>query len=126
MTTTETIDAKLIALLNLLLGSWFLLECNDELIETNVYRHGLKQKLKQLEPELKKIIDKDLNLLWGVDDEAMYGLQEGIKTLFTELSTVRPEQLVGLGELIKRFKQMPDWCMNMLGIQIKESQKIAA
>lgn len=119
------IEPKQIALLNLLLASWLSLECIDELRNTNAYRHLLKQRINALEPELKKIIDQDLNLLWGTDDNAMYGLMEGIKTFLCELATVRPEQIVGLGELLKKFKMMPDWTLNMLGVKIIESEKAA-
>jgi len=116
-------ERKQIALLNMLLAGWFMLETLDELKDTNVYNRLLKQRINQLEPELKKVIDGDLNLLWGVDDNALYSLQNNLKEFFTLFATQRPENIAGFAELVKRFIEMPNWCMNMLGIKVIESER---
>lgn len=117
-------EQKQIALLNMLLASWFMQETIDELKDTSAYNRLLKHRINQLEPELKKVIDGDLNLLWGVDDHALYNLQENMKSFFTLFATQRPENIAGFTELVKRFIDMPEWCMNMLGIKVVQSQEV--
>lgn len=114
-------EKQLHSLLNLLICSWFMQECIDNLKGTTYDTHTLKMRLRQLEPELQKKIDKDLNLLWGTDDSALYDLQDGFRKFIGEFSTMRLENIVGFGELLERFKAMPDWVLHSLGVKIKEA-----
>src|SRR5437868_1006458 len=93
-----------IPILNMLLTAWLMLESIDQLRNTTYNAHQLKLRLNMLETELKKKLDRDLNLLWGTDDEAMYNLQDGIRALIKEFATMRPEYLAGYAELTKRYK----------------------
>lgn len=118
-------NEQLYACLNLLVGSWFLLECIDNLRGTGYDTQQLKARLNQLEPELRKKIDRDLNLLWGVDDQAMYNLQENFRQFVSGFATKRLEHVAGFGELLAQFHMMPELTLHRLGIKIVDSEKQA-
>src|SRR5689334_8947362 len=111
-------DKQKYSLLNLLLAAWFMQQCIDNLRGTTYDTRQLKARMNQLEPELKKIIDRDLDLLWGADSEAMYNLQDGMTKFFALFAEQRVENIAGFAELVERFIAMPTWCMNMLGVKI--------
>jgi hypothetical protein len=117
-------NRQLIILLNYLITSYLLDACMWELRDTTVYRQSLKQKLNAVWAELQPIIDRDLKLLDDTDNEAMWGLMEGMRDLTRELAEVRPEQLVALMHIIRKFKESPDEVMERMEVVIVEPQNI--
>lgn len=88
------------SLMNMLIACSFILDCMDNLRGTSAYKQTFKNKLRQVEPELEKIIDTDLNLLWGADDAALYKLQDGFAKFIAQFQLDRfadktPEQIAG-------------------------------
>jgi hypothetical protein len=122
--TEPTPKRQLIILLNYLLTASLLEACLWELRDTTVYRHSLKAKLNSVRQELTGIVERDLRLLDDTDPEAMFGLMEGMEDLMKVLCAVRPENLVGLMHIVRRFNEMPEWTMNMLGVKVLEPEEI--
>jgi hypothetical protein len=125
-TEPKSPEPLLITLLNYLITSYLLDACMWELKDTTVYRHKLKQALNTVWKELQPVIDRQLTLLDGTDDAAMYGLMEGMRDLTHELATVRPEQLVALMHIIRKFKENPESVMEQMEVKIIEPQEIEA
>jgi hypothetical protein len=117
-------EPLLITLLNYLITSYLLDACMWELKDTTVYRHKLKQALNAVWKELQPVIDRQLTLLDGTDDEAMWSMMEGMKDLTHELATVRPEQLVALMHILRKFKADPEGVMDLMEVKIIEPQEI--
>jgi hypothetical protein len=115
-------EQKQLALLNLLITAFLMLGQLDELKSTNAARHRLKNLINQVVPELEKVIDSDLGLLWGVDDSAMYNLMEHFKGFIHGMATMRTEHIAGLSELLHQWKQHPQLTLYRNGIKIQESQ----
>jgi hypothetical protein len=118
------------ALLNSLNCASLMMACNDYLRTTTAYRHDLKRVLNLTEPVLTKMIDDDLGQLWGVDDAAMYNLQDGLQNFIEQMdirkfATLRPEQLAGVGELLRKFHENPEQVLEQNEILIVESLEAA-
>lgn len=92
-----------ISFLNIVMMSETLLEALEDVKQTHLYRHGLKNKINTLMPELEKVIEKDLGKVWGVDDEAMYRLIDEQRSLIHRLSTCRPEVWSMLNEILDQY-----------------------
>lgn len=117
-------------LLNLLIGSDFVMHCNDALALTSAYKHELKLKINHLQPVITKIIDQDLGLLWECADitQDLYSLQDGIRNLIERLrlhTFIRhePAILVGFGELLDQFHKDPIKTLKRLGIVIEGTEE---
>lgn len=123
-TEPKSPEPLLITLLNYLITSYLLDACMWELKDTSVYRHKLKQALNAVWKELQPVIDRQLTLLDGTDDEAMWSMMEGMKDLTHELATIRPEQLVALMHILRKFKADPEGVMEMMEVKIIEPQDI--
>lgn len=114
-------NKHLLPLINLLMAAWFMQGCIDELRGTNYNAHSLKMRLNQLEPELQARINTDLGKLWGADDKALYSLQDGLKETFQQMTTLKPEHIAAIGEMIKKLKQSPELFLHINGITIQNA-----
>jgi hypothetical protein len=125
-TEPKTFEPKrdLLVLLNVLMGSYFLDEAIYELRHTTYYKQDVKAKANTLVRAITPIIERDLAMLHGADDEAMARLIENLRDTMGEIATLRLEHIAAFGEVTRRFKQSPDAVLDLLGIQIVESVQI--
>jgi len=107
-----------------LLSAWLTQELMDELKQTNAYRHELKKTGKMFARELEKITTDDIPLIWGIDDKAMYALLEYQKEVIQALSTMRPEDIGIVKEMIEMYKAHPRKVLNRLQIKIVTSSEL--
>jgi hypothetical protein len=114
----------LLVLLNVLMGSYFLDEAIYELRHTTYYKQDVKAKANSMAKAVTPIIERDLALLHGADDEAMAMLIENLRDTMGEIATLRLEHIAAYGEVLRRFKADPDSVLDLLGIQIVESVQI--
>jgi hypothetical protein len=102
--------------LNALLVGCEFLELLDKVKEFTIFRHGLKQKVNNLLPELEKHCDQ-LELITGTDDTIMFTLMDR-KNLMKEISCIRPEYKLGLAELLNQFNNAPELVLHRNGVKI--------
>lgn len=122
----------LVALLNMLIAADFLFQTNEFLQDTTAYKHRVKMLLKQLMPELEKIINEDLGLLIGTNENArvIFSLQDGFKNYIEQLQlnrfiTHKPALIAGFGKLTEQFHQMPELVLHRNGIPIVDPQTVS-
>ena len=120
----KPIDPLLITLLNYLLTANLLDACHWQLSKTSVYKQSLKNKLAAVQREIEPVISRELKLLEGTDDQAMFCMLEGMDALMVELASVRPEQLVALMHIVRKLKEDPDEVLRRLEVEIVEEQEL--
>jgi hypothetical protein len=76
-------------------------ETLDDLEETQYYRQSLKIATKKLQIELTKVCDQNIDKLYGIDDETMRVIQDGITEVSKQLATMNPARIAVLGDLLK-------------------------
>lgn len=125
-TTSKTFEPKrdLLVLLNVLMGSYFLDEAIYELRHTTYYKQDVKAKANTLVRAITPIIERDLAMLHGADDEAMARLIENLRETMGEIATLRLEHIAAFGELLRAFKQSPEGVLDRMGIAIIESVQV--
>jgi uncharacterized protein YjgD (DUF1641 family) len=126
MTNQQPPRRQLILLLNYLITSYLLDACIYELKDTSVFRQKLKKSLNDVWREIQPVIDRDLKLLDGTDDAAMWNMMEGMRDLMAELADMRPENLVGLMHLVRQYKGDPEAFLSKNDIVILEPQELVA
>lgn len=104
--------------LQVLLTLAFLQELMDELSGTSAYNHSLKQAAKRLQSELDKVINRDISMIWGVDDGTMYKHIEYLKGLITELSTINADDNGIVALIIKSYKEDKEAVLEALNIKL--------
>lgn len=125
-TTSKNFEPKrdLLVLLNVLMGSYFLDEAIYELRHTTYYKQDVKAKANTLVRAITPIIERDLAMLHGADDEAMARLIENLRETMGEIATLRLEHIAAFGELLRAFKQSPEGVLDRMGIAIIESVQV--
>lgn len=111
-------EKEAIACLNAIFSGWQLLECLDVIADTSLYRHSLKLRMRQLMPELEKLVD-EIAMFFDVDPHAMNNLIEHKKELNLKIIAMRPENQAGLNELLAAFFNAPELTLHRLGIKIE-------
>ena len=104
--------------LQTLLTLAFLQELMDELSDTSAYNHSLKQAAKRLQSELDKVINRDMGMVWGVDDDSLYNHIEYLKGLITELSTINADDNGIVDLILKSYKEDKEAVLEALNIRL--------
>lgn len=109
--------------LQILLTLAFLQELMDKLSGTSAYNHSLKQSAKRLQSELDKIINRDMSMVWGVDDDSLYKHIEYLKGLISELSTITADSNGIIALMIQSYKAQPEAVCEALNIKLLTNTK---
>lgn len=88
----------------MLVLSQTILELNDKMASTDHFRHGLKMHSNGLSKELIKIIEKDMDDVWGVADETLYNIMTAQKNLAVTISDIPLDLFPELLEVILEWK----------------------
>lgn len=76
-------------------------EAMDDLQDTNFYRQDVKKASKNMERKLTRVLDNEIANMWGIDEETMRSIQDGITEVAKELATMDPVRIAMLGQLFK-------------------------
>jgi len=115
-------EQESILILNALLVGYEFVESLDKIQGLSFYQKGLKQKVDTLLPSLEKFADQ-LNVIFGVDDKAMFDILDKKKELMKKIALLRPENKAGLNELLDLFFQSPELLIHRNGIKLIENGK---
>lgn len=114
----QLVESYQITYLNALMTMFCLIQELDALRATDAYKQKIKNLSIALVKELEKEVDKDLGLLWGTDDPAMYNLLENKKLMLRKMATMRTEYVAGLGQLFEQWERHPELVLHRNGIPI--------
>lgn len=94
--------------LNLIIGCSLVIEYLDQLKHTQVYRQGIKHHAKGLSEELEKLLKTDLSKVYSQDEDICVALMKEFENIVKHISTVRPDELMLISQLITAYKQDPE------------------
>jgi len=97
-----------------------LLSLMDELKETKYYRHDLKNRINLLIPELEKVVAAELESLWSkiTDHKGITELFKDQENLMKEIICHYTNDFPILTEILKTFRENPEFVMNKLEINL--------
>ena len=107
--------------LQMLLTCILLQEQCDLLKNTNVYRHELKQAAKRLEKELNKVTGGDVDLIVGINDNALYHQMDYQKDLIREIASIKAEDNGIIAKIIQQYKKYPDEILEACKIKLVDT-----
>jgi ribosomal protein S20 len=104
-------------LITALVASQILHESLDDLQNTNFYKTSLKNSCKRFETQISKVCDNYINTIWEKDEEISRMVEEGILEISKKLSSLEPDKIAYIGELIKAVDK------NKIEIKIIKDEK---
>jgi hypothetical protein len=103
------ITAEQITYLKSIILSQLLLEANESLVNTNVYKQSLKQQINRMNGILEPIVRQEFDGVYNSDPEMTTNILNKIESLVDKISSYQIEELVILEAVVEKYENNKEW-----------------
>ena len=109
MSEQGKITAEQITYLKSIILSQLLLEANESLFNTNVYKQSLKQQINRMNGILEPIVRQEFDGVYNSDPEMTTNILNKIESLVDKISSYQIEELVILEAVVEKYENNKEW-----------------
>tara|TARA_B110000971_G_scaffold52714_1_gene53539 strand:+ start:15204 stop:15572 length:369 start_codon:yes stop_codon:yes gene_type:complete len=109
MSEQGKITAEQITYLKSIILSQLLLEANESLVNTNVYKQSLKQQINRMNGILEPIVRQEFDGVYNSDPEMTTNILNKIESLVDKISSYQIEELVILEAVVAKYENNKEW-----------------
>ena len=109
MSEQGKITAEQITYLKSIILSQLLLETNESLVNTNVYKQSLKQQINRMNGILEPIVRQEFDGVYNSDPEMTTNILNKIESLVDKISSYQIEELVILEAVVEKYENNKEW-----------------
>ena len=109
MNKQEQITAEQVTYLKSIILSQLLLEANESLVNTNVYKQSLKQQINRMNGILEPIVRQEFDGVYNSDPEMTTNILNKIESLVDKISSYQIEELVILEAVVDKYENNKEW-----------------
>ena len=109
MNEQEKITAEQITYLKSVILSQLLLEANESLVNTTVYKQSLKQQINRMNGILEPIVRQEFDGIYNSDPEMTTNILNKIESLVDKISSYQIEELVILEAVVAKYENNKEW-----------------
>ena len=109
MNKQEQITAEQITYLKSVILSQLLLEANESLINTNVYKQSLKQQINRMNSILEPIVREEFDGIYKSDPEMTTNILNKIESIVNKICSYQIEELVILEAVVDKYEDNKEW-----------------
>ena len=109
MNEQEQITAEQVTYLKSIILSQLLLEANESLVNTNVYKQSLKQQINRMNGILEPIVRQEFDGVYNSDPEMTTNILNKIESLVDKISSYQIEELVILEAVVDKYENNKEW-----------------
>jgi hypothetical protein len=109
MNKQEKITAEQVTYLKSIILSQLLLEANESLVNTNVYKQSLKQQINRMNGILEPIVRQEFDGVYNSDPEMTTNILNKIESLVDKISSYQIEELVILEAVVEKYENNKEW-----------------
>jgi len=109
MSEQGKITAEQITYLKSIILSQLLLEANESLVNTNVYKQSLKQQINRMNGILEPIVRQEFDGVYNSDPEMTTNILNKIESLVDKISSYQIEELVILEAVVEKYENNKEW-----------------
>ena len=109
MNKQEQITAEQVTYLKSIILSQLLLEANESLVNTNVYKQSLKQQINRMNGILEPIVRQEFDGVYNSDPEMTTNILNKIESLVDKISSYQIEELVILEAVVEKYENNKEW-----------------
>lgn len=109
MNEQEQITAEQVTYLKSIILSQLLLEANESLVNTNVYKQSLKQQINRMNSILEPIVRQEFDGVYNSDPEMTTNILNKIESLVDKISSYQIEELVILEAVVEKYENNKEW-----------------
>ena len=109
MNEQEQITAEQVTYLKSIILSQLLLEANESLVNTNVYKQSLKQQINRMNGILEPIVRQEFDGVYNSDPEMTTTILNKIDSIVSKIASYQIEELVILEAVVEKYENNKEW-----------------
>tara|TARA_R110000850_G_scaffold166263_1_gene291377 strand:+ start:22 stop:390 length:369 start_codon:yes stop_codon:yes gene_type:complete len=109
MNKQEQITSEQVTYLKSIILSQLLLEANEALVNTNVYKQSLKQQINRMNGILEPIVRQEFDGIYNSDPEMTTNILNKIDTIVGKIASYQIEELVILEAVVDKYENNKEW-----------------
>ena len=109
MNEQEKITAEQITYLKSVILSQLLLEANESLVNTTVYKQSLKQQINRMNGILEPIVRQEFDGVYNSDPEMTTTILNKIDSIVSKIASYQIEELVILEAVVEKYEDNKEW-----------------
>ena len=109
MQEQQQITAEQITYLKSVVLSQLLLEANESLMNTTVYKQSLKQQINRMNGILEPIVREEFDGIYKSDPEMTTNILNKIESIVTKICSYQLEELVILDAVVDKYENNKEW-----------------
>ena len=109
MNKQEKITAEQVTYLKSIILSQLLLEANESLVNTNVYKQSLKQQINRMNGILEPIVRQEFDGIYNSDPEMTTNILNKIESIVGKIASYQIEELVILEAVVDKYENNKEW-----------------
>jgi hypothetical protein len=109
MSKQEQITAEQVTYLKSIILSQLLLEANEALVNTNVYKQSLKQQINRMNGILEPIVRQEFDGIYNSDPEMTTNILNKIDSIVSKMANYHLEELVILEAVVDKYENNKEW-----------------
>ena len=109
MNKQEQITAEQVTYLKSIILSQLLLEANESLVNTNVYKQSLKQQINRMNGILEPIVRQEFDGIYNSEPEMTTNILNKIDSIVSKIASYQIEELVILEAVVEKYEDNKEW-----------------
>ena len=109
MNEQEKITAEQVTYLKSVILSQLLLEANESLVNTTVYKQSLKQQINRMNGILEPIVRQEFDGIYNSDPEMTTNILNKIDSIVSKIASYQIEELVILDAVVNKYEDNKEW-----------------
>lgn len=109
MSEQGKITAEQITYLKSIILSQLLLEANESLVNTNVYKQSLKQQINRMNGILEPIVRQEFDGVYNSEPEMTTNILNKIDSIVGKIASYQIEELVILEAVVDKYEDNKEW-----------------
>ena len=109
MNEQEKITAEQVTYLKSIILSQLLLEANESLVNTNVYKQSLKQQINRMNGILEPIVRQEFDGIYNSEPEMTTNILNKIDSIVGKIASYQIEELVILEAVVDKYENNKEW-----------------
>ena len=109
MNKQEQITAEQVTYLKSIILSQLLLEANESLVNTNVYKQSLKQQINRMNGILEPIVRQEFDGVYNSEPEMTTNILNKIDSIVGKIASYQIEELVILEAVVDKYENNKEW-----------------
>ena len=109
MNEQEKITSEQVTYLKSIILAQLLLEANESLVNTNVYKQSLKQQINRMNGILEPIVRQEFDGVYNSEPEMTTNLLNKIDSIVGKIASYQIEELVILEAVVDKYENNKEW-----------------